>query len=119
MANTLQIDLTVELALQPLGRTDSLGRARLDLTDQPRARGGSDYYVLATGVSDHVLSLGDLTTASEALIVSSQPISLVINASLTPLVGKVFLFSGAAITALSASNSSGVDAQVQVILAGS
>jgi hypothetical protein len=79
-------------------------------------------YVIATGTTDELISMGGVTTASFLYIKSDQTITINFNSNtgtnISILANKPFLASGCAVTAIYASNSSGANANTTMVIAG-
>jgi hypothetical protein len=118
MASALQLDLALDAALQAVGRSEDLGRLHWETGDLPRTLGGTQFLVLADSTTDQALGLMGATTVTELVVLSSQVIGLRLNGG-SPVVGQRFVLTGASLTSVGLDNSSGVAAQVQVLLAGS
>lgn len=73
---------------------------------------------IAVAAVDAALHFGGITTAKFLVIQSTEPISIKVNSSVTAIAGKLFVFAGAAITAVVASNSGENKAYIDVFAGG-
>jgi len=115
---SLQADLTATLAVQRLGTTVNLLAFSKTFSDEEHDEAQQHYEEVANGAVDQVINLGPLTTVEILALSSDQSITLKINGSVTAVGVKGLLVWGGNITALTVSNASGSQANIEMAMVG-
>ena len=89
-----------------------------DLADEAHDEAQTQYMEVANGVTDQVVPLGGLTTVEALSIISDQSVSFKINGGSAGIPCKSLIITGAAITAMTISNTSGQIANLKMAMVG-
>jgi hypothetical protein len=116
VANLLS-NLNLSLLVERVGVSGGIVSDGLILSDNSDEM-TIQFVLVANGAVDQAVSLGPVTTGQMVLIVSDKEVSVKFNGAAAGIAGKVFFLSGAAITSIAVSNSSGVAAKIRVHILG-
>lgn len=117
MANKYLASLLANVKVIPADKTFAVAFNQAERSELGYSEYAQHSLIIANGASDQAINFGGVVTARIALLTSDQTITFKLNGG-AAIQGRLFLLQEAALTALSVSNASGKDANLQILLIG-